>query len=438
MTWPGLPASSGAMLLAVQYQLEQTQWLQPGFLLEQQLRQFRSMLRHAVTTVPFYKDRLGDLDLDSIRSQDDYRQLPLLARSEVQEAGERMLSAAVPTGHLPLNRTESSGSTARPIVTIGTEVTKLMWQALLLREHIWHKRDFTGKLAAIRSKTVSGDYPGWGAPVDLAFHTGQAALLDLSRDVDEQLDWLREQAPDYLVSFASNIHLLARRSSDRRLSIPGLREVRTYGETLHPELRAVVRKAWGVDVVDSYSSEELGYIALQCPQRFHYHVQSESLIVEVLRADGSPCTPGEIGQIVVSTLHNFAMPLIRYVSGDFAQVGAPCVCGRGLPVLSRILGRQRNILTLPDGQQRWPSFPSETWRHLAPVRQLQLIQRARDRIEARVVVQRSLNEAEREALTHAWRDCLGYAFAIDIVEVAEIPRSASLKFEDFISEIATS
>jgi phenylacetate-coenzyme A ligase PaaK-like adenylate-forming protein len=61
--------------------------------------------------------------------------------------------------------------------------------------------------------------------------------------------------------------------------------------------------------------------------------------VEVLDEEGRPCAPGETGRVVATSLNNFAMPLIRYETGDTAEVGAPCPCGRGLPVLTRIMGR---------------------------------------------------------------------------------------------------
>src|SRR5262249_57510260 len=106
-------------------------------------------------------------------------------------------------------------------------------------------------------------------------------------------------------------------------------------------------------------------------------VQSENLLLEVLDERGRPCGPGETGRVVVTTLHNFAMPLIRYAIGDYATVGPPCPCGRGLPVLTRIMGRARNMLTLPDGKQIWPYFAGENLSGLAPTRQYQLVQTSR-------------------------------------------------------------
>ncbi len=172
---------------------------------------------------------------------------------------------------------------------------------------------------------------------------------------------------------------------------------------------------------------------MQCPEHEHYHLQSESLIVEVLDTDGAPCAPGETGQVVVSTLHNFAMPLLRYASGDYAEAGEPCACGRGLPVLKRIVGRQRNMLRRPDGVRYWPSFPIEAWRRAAPVLQIQLVQDAIDHIEARVVMPRDFAGDERERLAAVLIDCLGYPFRMTLIRVDSISRGAGQKYEDFVN-----
>lgn len=435
--WPAVPTTEGARMLALQYQFEQTQWWPPEQIAAMQLQQFRQVYAHALATVPFYQQQLAGRAAAEVTDWNRYRELPVITRSAVQQAGAAMHSAMPPREHGALTRTESSGSSGAPLVTPGTQWTQLMWQALLLREHLWHGRDLSGKLAAIRSKTAEARFPAWG-PATAAFVTGPSVVRDLSADLDEQLQWLVRENPDYLMSYATNVQALAARSLELDLRLPRLKQVRTYGEMLRPEARGIVREAWGVEIADSYSAEELGYIALQCPESGQYHVQAESLMVEVLKPDGAPCLPGETGQLVVSTLHNFAMPLIRYASGDYAEVAAPCACGRGLPALRRIVGRQRNMLVRPDGVRHWPSFPSEAWREIAPVVQIQLIQDAVDHIEARLVMARDLTDGEAGRLIVALQECLGYPFRITLQRVDVIPRSASQKYEDFISLLAES
>jgi phenylacetate-CoA ligase len=432
VTWPAFPDDSSAQMLALQYQFEQSQWWPVERLQDLQLQQFAQVFRHAMTTVPYYRERFAPW-ASGITSWEQYRTLPVSLRRDIQEAGADMYSTMPPPGHGTLVTTQSSGSTGNPLITRGTAWTQLMWHALLLRDHLWHGRDFSGKLAAIRSKTEGYRTPAWG-PATAAFQTGPSVICSMAVDLDQQLRWLAEENPDYVLSFATNLQALASRSLELGIRLPRLKQARTYGEMLRPEARGIVRAAWGVEIVDSYSSEELGYIALQCPQHEHYHVQSESLIVEVLDDKGAPCSPGETGRIFVSTLHNFAMPLLRYASGDYAEVGEPCACGRGLPVLKRILGRVRNMLLRPDGTRYWPSFPAESWAHIAPIEQFQVIQRSRDHIELRVVALRDLTAAETTAMLAALRDALGNDYRMTLLRMAQISRGTGNKYEDFICE----
>ena len=140
--------------------------------------------------------------------------------------------------------------------------------------------------------------------------------------------------------------------------------------------------------------------------------------------------------MVVTTLNNYAMPLLRYVIRDYAQVGEPCSCGRGLPVLARIMGRERNMLTLPDGRRHWPSFPAECWTGIAPIRQLQLIQRDLDTIEACLVVEQPLSAAQEQRLTAMLHERFGHPFAIRFSYPKRIERQPGHKYEDFVSEVS--
>jgi phenylacetate-CoA ligase len=439
VAWPAMPSPTGAAMLALQYQLNQTQWLSPEALQAQQFRQLQSLLTHAYETIPFYRDRLDTVGFKPHHqiTPEQFLSLALLRRSEIQSAGESLLSQRPPKDHGRILAHQTSGSTGRPIKAFGTDITQFFWNALTLRDHLWHKRDFSGKLASIRTTVEDGVAQGWGPATDAAFKTGQIAMLNIRADIDRQLQWLQTQNPDYLLSHPSNILALANGCIQKRIPLTKLREVRAFGETVTPELRAACREAWGVPVKDAYSAQEVGYIALQCPEHEHYHIQSENLLVEILNDENQACEPGEIGRVVITTLHNFAMPLIRYEILDYAEVGEPCPCGRGLPVIKRIMGRQRNLVTLPNGTRHWPSFPAESWAFIAPIRQIQLVQRELDSIEARLVTDRPLTTEEARALVAVLQEHLGYPFQITFQYKQKIERKANFKYEDFISEIPT-
>jgi phenylacetate-CoA ligase len=276
----------------------------------------------------------------------------------------------------------------------------------------------------------------WGPPANVVFHTGPAAGLGFAANVAQQADWLKRHAPDYLLTYPTNLMALIRHFSAAGERPARLREVRTVGETVTPELRAACRASWNVPIVDSYSSQEVGYLALQCPQSGQYHVMAESVLVEILAPDGRPCEPGETGRVVVSTLHNFAMPLLRYDLRDYAEAGAPCPCGRGLPTIARVLGRSRNMLMLPGGGQRWPLVGFDRYREIAPIRQYQFIQHTLEDIEVRLVVDRPLSADEELRLSRVIHSALGHPFRLAYTYFAhEIPRGAGGKFEEFVSRV---
>lgn len=434
IAWPAITNDAAAHLQALLFQLDRSQWLPAERLHARQLGQISQVLRHALTTVPRYAETLRGLDIERL-DWEGFRALPLLKRKDLQGAFDSLASRAIPASHGEVVDGLTSGSTGMPVRFLQTAVTQLFWNALTLREHLWQERDFSGKLAAIRIKAEARSWPDWGMPTAALFHTGPAVTLSVQTPVAQQLDWLVRENPDYLVTHASNLLALAELSLHRGVRLPRLRQVRSFSEALSPHLREHVHAAWGVDVADCYSCNEAGYIALQCPEHDHYHVQAEHLLTEVLDDAGRACEPGETGRVVITTLHNFAMPLIRYELGDYAEVGEACACGRGLPVLRRIHGRRRNMLVLPDGSRHWPSFPAEVWREVAPVEQFRLIQRAAEEIAVEYVMARDLTPEETRRLEIALSTRFAYPFHFTWTRRETLERGSGYKFEDFVSEV---
>jgi phenylacetate-CoA ligase len=444
IVWPAAVSPRGMASLSLLFQLEQTQWWPADRLRDRQQAQLKRLLRHAAEHVPFYHGRLGTLaDADGEAFWEIWRGTPFLARQDVQEAGDDLLSRAVPDGHGELSEIFTSGSTGRPIRAVRTELWQLMWSAVTVREHLWHGRDLSRKLAAIRDSTAGQAlYPEgerlehWGFSTADIFKTGPCVGLNITTPVDDQLQWLRREEPDYLLTHPTMLDRLVRRSAEIGFRPGRLQQVLTISEILPPGLRELCRQQWGVPIVDTYSTREAGYLALQCPVAEHYHLQSESVLVEILDSAGKACAPGEIGRVIVTPLHNLAMPLLRYDVGDYAEVGEACTCGRGLPVIRRILGRRQNMLRPPDGGERWPLLSSGDIGKLlalAPIRQYQFAQTHRDRIEVRLQTARSLTDDEARDVVDWAQAKFGAAFRIELAFPAGLARTASGKFEDFIS-----
>ena len=435
--WPRLPSPQGALALALHWQFEQSQWFAPERLLEIQMQQLGELLRHARRYVPYYRDRPDwkAIDLAATPVLEAFRQLPRLSRAEVQAAGKALFSVAPPRHHGKAVSGRTSGSTGRPVEYLSNALCQLLWRTVTLREHFWHRRDFSGKLAVIRAGVTTADMPDWGPSTDVAFQTGPSASHDIHADLDTQAAWLASQDPDYLLAYPSTLVGLAKLYRTGRFRLSRLKELRSFGEALDTHARSLCRDAFQVPITDIYSASEVGYIALQCPDSGHYHVQSETVLAEVLRDDGRPCEAGEVGRIVVTPLHNLHMPLIRYELGDHVRLGGACPCGRGLPVIEEILGRQRNLLTLADGRRFWPYLHMMEWPQIAPVVQAQAVQKSPREIEIRLVLARPMREDEQARLAEFIQGHLPQRCELRFSVVEAIARSASGKYEDFLSEV---
>jgi phenylacetate-CoA ligase len=435
-----------AYMLATLEKLEQSQWWAAEQHLATQYNMLRPLLTHAARTVPFYRKRFKAAGVNPglLLNRKSWSKIPLLTRRDIQEAGELLVSKEPPSDHGYVIQTSTSGSTGQPVHVKSTTFNSLLWRIFTIREHLWHKRDFSGKLASIRQFNEGVATPpegstadGWGPATNALFRTGPCAMLSILATVREQAEWLIRQDSDYLLNYPSNLLALTHYFEDNGLTLPRLRQVLTISETVSPALREACQRVWGVPVVDTYSSREMGYIASQCPEHENLHVHAENVLVEVLDEDNRPCRPGQIGKLVITSLHNYAMPLIRYQIGDYAEVGEICPCGRGLPVLTRILGRKRNMLRLPNGEVRWPIVGGPIPKHLnLPPRQYQLVQKSLEVIEVRVASTRHFSDEETVLLTAAFKKALGHDFEIRWVCIDQFPQNPSGKFEEFISEIS--
>jgi phenylacetate-CoA ligase len=436
--WPTVFSTRRSSLVALLHELDRTQWLSPGVIEAGQLRQLRHLAAHFEAHVPRFRARLAAAGLSAadLDTRARLSALPPLGRRELQQDPDSLYSPVLPEGHAPRQLFQTSGSTGEPVRVVKTALNQLFWTALTLRYHLWHEPDFSGRLCAIRALARrAGEANSWGPPFSDLLPTGPSLIIDNKTDVAEQIDRLLRFRPDSLIIYPTNLAAMMKRVD----AIPGLKRVRTIGETLAPALRAEAEARLGVTVRDCYSSEEAGYLALECPMGGLYHIMSESLLVEVVDEAGAPVGAGEVGRVLVTDLHNYATPLIRYAIGDHAEMGPPCPCGRGLPTFRRILGRTRNMVRRPDGSTYWPITGFKKFRDLAPIVQYQLVQDSLSCIEVRLVVEQPLTPEQEARVAAHICDFLGWPFATRFRYFDEhIPTGPNGKFEEFKSLVGQS
>ena len=145
-----------------------------------------------------------------------------------------------------------------------------------------------------------------------------------------------------------------------RQGVPlGLDIIMASGEQVTEADRKVCRRVFGAEFLDLYGSKEGNHMAYRCPSQAGWHVNAETLLLEIVDASGQPCRPGEMGRVVITPFFSTAQPLIRYDHGDLAVAGEGCSCGRTLPLLTGLMGRIAHMFTHPDGRVLSRSLPDE-------------------------------------------------------------------------------
>lgn len=439
VAWPPVHSVQTASLAALIHQTEQTQWLSAGEIARGQRRQLVEISGFFEANHPWFAARLDDAGLKpaDLGQPGGLQRLPILTRREAQAQFGSPPAHTLPAGHGRIAKFNTSGSTGQPVIVWKSEVSLLDWAAMTMRYHRWGHSDFTARLAAIRAGAQGAiEQENWGAPIAHFYKTGPMLMIDIATDLDRQIDMLAAFAPASAIIYPSNLDALTTRLESRGETLPSVRRLWTLGETLHATTRERVRDYWGLEIHDAYSSEEVGYLAIQCPDSGDYHTMDEMLVVEILDEAGHTCAPGEAGRVIVTDLRNCATPLFRYDTGDHAVAAAPCRCGRGLGTVQRILGRERNMIRNPDGTRHWPLTGYKKYREIAPIVQYQMVQHALDRIELRLVAERPVTEAEQAALRRHLNKALKHAFTIDFsFHEGRLSAGPNGKFEEFVSLI---
>jgi phenylacetate-CoA ligase len=288
----------------------------------------------------------------------------------------------------------------------------------------------------------------WGSPIEL---TG-ADRLKRWRDVwlnhrmlnafrmspdrmDVYLDDIERYRPVSLFGYPSSLALLAEhaRKQGRSPTFPSLRAVFVTGEVCYPHHRELLTSFYGVPIADCYGSREAGFIAHECPEG-RMHLTAESVLVEIVQ-NGRPVPVGEIGEIVVTHLDAYAMPFVRYCTGDVGRLlPGRCPCGRGLPLMDVVQGRTTDFLYLPDGNIKHALAIIYPLRALAGVRQFRVSQSEDYAVTVDVVREEHAVAITPDAVAREVRPVLGFEVDLRVRLVRRIDAVDSGKFRYVVSQ----
>ena len=195
-----------------------------------------------------------------------------------------------------------------------------------------------------------------------------------------------------------------------------------------PEDFATVMQRWpGCRHYDAYGCNEGGLIAAKCFICSNYHMADRQTIVEILGDDGNPAPPGSRGRVIITPLFNLAMPLIRYETGDYAVVSDRQSCARSSLSLKSIIGRERNLFTLPNGTRMTPHFPNSKTRALG-LRKVKLVQISLHDVEVRYIPVAPETELSVDEVQNIIDKILSPDMRVIPIRVESLPLSPSGKY----------
>ncbi|MEP7359792.1 MAG: hypothetical protein ABI847_21250 [Anaerolineales bacterium] len=403
----------------------------------QQLALVKPLLAHAGRQVPYYRDLFRDLRFDplAVRSLDDLQALPVLTRQTIQAQGRRMLAEdAAARG---IGEGFTGGSSGIPM---------LFWYDPAFYQNAEAAAWLSDMAAGRRYGTSTAYY--WGAPMDLTPYRGWRGLarrwlrnehyFDTHFTNDHRLRAyharLTALKPGILVGYATGLAALAHFLEREGLTAAYPRlAVIPSGEVLDPEMRAALERVFPAPVFNRYGSREVGLMAYECDHHLGLHLNLSNAYLECLGPDVYE-SPGEL---VITQLHNYAMPLIRYQVDDLAVLDRrACTCGRAAPMLARLAGRRMASFVTANGTLVEGYHLIRFVRRAPGVLEFQLIQEAVGRFRLLLMTKPDFDPASLAQARADIADQMGAEVELIVEQVERIPRPPSGKAQMLLSRLA--
>jgi phenylacetate-CoA ligase len=424
-------AREGSPYLRHYRDLCRTQFDAPETIRERQFQKLRTIVDHASRTVPFYRDRLPE-----IRCWDEFLNVPLLTKADIRNSFDDLRSSNY--RDQPLHEKKTSGSTGVPLRVLLDEAGMQFKRACTMRSDEWSGWRFGERVAKV-----------WGNPEYLKLGC-RGRLRNDWLDRADYLDTLQftesalaafaarcaRRQPSLIFGHAHSVYLLASYVDKHGPANIRPKGIITSAMVLHDWQRKAIETVFGCRVTNRYGCEEVSLIASECEVHDGLHVNADGLIVEIL-ANGKPAAPGQPGAVVVTDLVNRAMPIIRYKIGDVAVMSERhCPCGRGLPMIDRLDGRESDYVTTERGELISGISLTENFAmHLPGVAQLQIVQEAVTQFRFRIVRGQGFGDESLHHLNRLVRERFGDRTQYDLEFVHEIPQEPSGKYRFCISKV---
>jgi phenylacetate-CoA ligase len=422
--------------------LEKSQWWSRTQIEEQQAVHLRKLISHAYAHVPYYRQVLDERGLQpgDIHTTEDLQQLPALTKADVRANFARLQSTDVPREQLRAGW--SGGTTGERLAFCSTRQERLTYAyarwALTLG---WTGVQLGEPHVSIRQQ-LGGARPGILGRLSLRLQ--QLTRVDTMDVREENLASLvclfQRIRPRTVFSYPSALALVASYARSHELAFPHIPSVCIGGEMMHERQRAVLEDVFGSVPFIRYGSNELHEVSGQCEVHDGLHILAEDFVIEVVDDAGFPVPDGERGQLLITSLHNYGMPFIRYAPGDIGTLRVDaCPCGRGLPLMDARIGRTRDYLVSPAGT-RVAAMDVDVAPLLPPgVVQYQLVQNGPDHFRLRAVPESDTADSTwlptRQAASSVLSAQMGARVSVEVQLVDHIDMNLSGKRLSFISHL---
>ena len=380
------------------------------------------MLSHAATHSPYYREQEWALRMRA-GNNIKFGDVPITPKATVRDRTAEFFSDFIPPADGAVKIKPTSGSTGEPMEvrkTLRHHQINLMENQRLKRGWGYHRH----------KRMVHISVPNVGHPIgqieeeDLAGGVHQWTLY--TGESGAAFDLLHRVSPTMVMSSPSLMLAVLEHCRETSQTLP-LQLIWTISEVVPEELRELVRQTPGCRLADMYGTVETGLIAVQCADCDAYHPADRHLVLELVTDDGRRPEPGEMGRVIVTTLFNRAMPLIRYETGDYAIPAPANGCPRSPRAIARIIGRERNLFKLPDGRKVLPRLPHRVVHALA-LQKFKLIQRTLTDIELLYIPRDEHMQIAEDVAQDMVDRYMAPGFKVRCVRVNELPRAPSGKY----------
>lgn len=420
--------------------LERTQFDPLATIHDRQLTGVQDIVRHAWNTVPFYREswKAAGVEPNAIRSLDDLRQFPILTKSDIRTNADRLRSDAYRNEQVFTKTT--SGSTGVPL-SIVVDADSMAWKrAGTIRSDQWSGWALGQRVARLWGHGAA-ERGGLKARFTRRLVYRESYLNTLGIDhrrLRAFADHLRRSPPGLLFGHAHSLYLFA---AHVRKYCPGAVQpsgIVSAAMTLHDWQRCVIEEAFGQAVTNRYGCEEVSLIACECEEHNGLHLNADNLYCEVIRDSRLDAGPNA-GRLLITDLTNRAMPLIRYQVGDVViSSDRKCACGRGLPLIEKVVGREADYVLTPAGMLiSGISLTDHFATEIRGATQVQIVQDKLTHLRLRLVPGEGFGPESERQIEWLVRKTFGAEMRYEVELLDAIPQEPSGKYRFCVSPVAT-